>query len=85
MGQIIGFQKQHLQPAQADPFEETRRVTCFWAIFMLDRYLSTALGRPMMIHEDDVTVHLPEESTMVLHGLEPQERKLMAGMVAHVK
>jgi hypothetical protein len=85
MGQIIGFQKQHLNTDYIDMFEEMNRRSCFWAIFMLDRYLSTALGRPMMLNECDITIPMPEQSSTDMNGLEPQEVKLMAGMVAHTK
>lgn len=84
-GQIIGFQRQSPDTGGNDDFEETNRRSCFWALFMLDRYLSTALGRPMMINENDITIPLPGQSAADLPGLEPQEVKLMAGMVAHIK
>lgn len=84
-GQIIGFQRQSADTGCADSFEETNRRTCFWALFMLDRYLSTALGRPMILNENDITIPLPGQSAAELPGLEPQEVKLMAGMVAHIK
>lgn len=83
-GQIIGFQRQIPDTVVANKFEETNRRSCFWALFMLDRYLSTALGRPMMLNENDLTIPLPGQSAAELEGLEPQEVKLMAGMVAHI-
>jgi hypothetical protein len=85
MGQIIGLQKAHPDPSAAGSLEETNRRSCFWALFMLDRYLSTALGRPMMLNENDVTIPLPGQLSQELEGLQPQEVKLMAGMVAHIK
>lgn len=84
IGQIIGFHRAHPDPGNSD-FDETNRRACFWALFMLDRYLSTALGRPVMLNENDVTIPLPGQSINELEGLEPQEVKLMAGMVAHIK
>lgn len=82
MGQIIGFQR-HDQNGTGP--EEMRRRTCFWALFMLDRYLSTVLGRPMILNESDITIPLPEQSGPALDELESQEVKLMAGMIAHVR
>ncbi|KAM0712020.1 hypothetical protein Q7P37_011114 [Cladosporium fusiforme] len=84
-GQIIGFQRGCYDQRSTDKFEETKRRSCFWALFMLDRYLSTVLGRPMMLNENDITIPLPGVSPTELEELEPQEVKLMAGMVAHIK
>jgi hypothetical protein len=83
--QIIGMQKAHLDPSSAGSLEETNWRSCFWALFMLDRYLSTALGRPMMLNENDITIELPGQLSVELKCLRPQEVRLMAGMVAHIK
>jgi hypothetical protein len=37
---------------------ECRRRT-FWSLYSLDHYLSTALGRPRIFHDDDIDQELP--------------------------
>jgi len=33
-----------------------RRKRIFWSIYMMDRVVSIALGRPFAIHDDDIDV-----------------------------
>lgn len=50
------------------------------------RYLSAALGRPMMINDDDITIPYPEAVVSSSQGIEdPHEAKTVPGIVAHIK
>ncbi|KAF2172046.1 hypothetical protein M409DRAFT_35706 [Zasmidium cellare ATCC 36951] len=54
MGQIIGFQKQHPQPAQADSFEETIRASLVKIIGLVMRKLYPATSQETTWLEDHV-------------------------------
>ncbi|CAK4034698.1 fungal specific transcription factor domain-containing [Lecanosticta acicola] len=47
-------------PAHHDPVNRECRRRTFWAASTLDTYLSAMLGRPPMIHLDDIDQRLPE-------------------------
>lgn len=50
----------HLRPMQRVPtFEEQMQRRVFWQCYGVDRYVSTTLGRPFGIADDDITVALP--------------------------
>jgi hypothetical protein len=54
----------HLQPAdeRKNPTEvaqDEERRRCFWAIFMLDRFHSTATGLPHHFSEEEINTRLP--------------------------
>lgn len=82
LSQMIGLHKS--QPSSTEAEEHSRR-TLFWAIYVLDRYLSVVSGRPMAINDHDVTLKLPaglsndNESQWGSH-----ESKYVTGVTAHV-
>lgn len=83
LAQMIGLHKS--QQASSELDEHSRR-TLFWAIYVLDRYLSVVSGRPMAINDLDVTVELPMalcESIQSDWGT--NEHKYVAGVNAHVR
>ncbi|KAK2771205.1 zn 2cys6 transcription factor [Colletotrichum kahawae] len=50
----------HLRPVQRIPaFEEQMQRRVFWQCYGVDRYVSTTLGRPFGIADDDIMVALP--------------------------
>lgn len=50
------------------------------------RYLSVSLGRPMAIHDSDITIPLPSEPPeSILPRVGKQEGKVILGVVAHAR
>ncbi|RAH77200.1 hypothetical protein BO86DRAFT_413302 [Aspergillus japonicus CBS 114.51] len=83
LGQIIGIER---EVASTGPSEQFSRKGVFWAMYMLDRYLSVSLGRPMAIRDEDITIACPtdlDHETITLLG--PQETKVWLGVVAHAR
>ncbi|KAK3711542.1 hypothetical protein LTR37_009533 [Vermiconidia calcicola] len=62
--QILMALGMHRARASSAPQLDTITTECrkraFWAAFTLDTYLSVILGRPALIHMDDVDQHFPE-------------------------
>ena len=42
-------------------FQAYERICVFWNVFVTDRFISLACGRPYTIHEADIEVELPTE------------------------
>ncbi|KAF4994517.1 hypothetical protein FDECE_13091 [Fusarium decemcellulare] len=83
LGQMIDFQR---EPASGDNVQAHYKRCTFWATFMIDRYLAASLGRPMAIHESDITISFPSKpGPDVAAKLGPNETKLQAGVVAHAR
>ncbi|KAL1875752.1 hypothetical protein VTK73DRAFT_9813 [Phialemonium thermophilum] len=51
----------HLQHAEINPIEDESRRRCFYVIRQMDTYISTVLGFPMLLSEEDVDQLLPTE------------------------
>ncbi|WPH04220.1 putative transcriptional regulatory protein [Acrodontium crateriforme] len=59
---------------QMDPVKHECRKRAFWAASTLDAYLSVILGRPPLIHEDDVDQNFPvsmEDEDLTSEPMEP--------------
>ncbi|KAJ3525752.1 hypothetical protein NM208_g11505 [Fusarium decemcellulare] len=83
LGQMIDFQR---EPASGDNVQAHYKRCTFWATFMIDRYLAASLGRPMAIHESDITISFPSKpEPNVAAKLGLNETKLQAGVVAHAR
>lgn len=84
LGQIVGFHK--AKATGSNCLEEFTRRGMFWSLYTMDRYLSAALGRPMMINDDDITIPYPETVVSSSPGIDdPHEAKTVPGIVAHIK
>ncbi|ETS83939.1 hypothetical protein PFICI_05815 [Pestalotiopsis fici W106-1] len=76
----------HREQQTSDPIHQYCARGLFWAIFMIDRYLSVSLGWPMALHENDITIPLPSEpDASILPRVGPQEAKVISGVVAHAR
>ncbi|KAF3384126.1 hypothetical protein DPV78_012903 [Talaromyces pinophilus] len=84
LGQIINF---HLeQPTTPNSTQEFSRRVLLWSLYRMDRYLSIALGRPVAINDEDITIPYPESMGPEMSGqLGSQEAKTVLGVVAHIK
>ncbi|KAE8407469.1 hypothetical protein BDV37DRAFT_280001 [Aspergillus pseudonomiae] len=79
LGQIVGFHK--AKATASTSLDEFTRRGVFWSL-----YLSAALGRPMMITDDDITIPYPEAALSSSDGIDdPHEAKTVPGIVAHIK
>ncbi|KAB8221584.1 hypothetical protein BDV33DRAFT_230096 [Aspergillus novoparasiticus] len=84
LGQIVGFHK--AKATGSNGLEDFTRRGMFWSLYTMDRYLSAALGRPMMINDDDITIPYPETAVSSSPGIDdPHEAKTVPGIVAHIK
>ncbi|KAB8269520.1 fungal-specific transcription factor domain-containing protein [Aspergillus minisclerotigenes] len=84
LGQIVGFHK--AKAIGSNGLEEFTRRGMFWSLYTMDRYLSAALGRPMMINDDDITIPYPETAVSSSPGIDDShEAKTVPGIVAHIK
>ncbi|KAE8370646.1 fungal-specific transcription factor domain-containing protein [Aspergillus caelatus] len=84
LGQIVGFHK--AKAAGSNSRDEFTRRGVFWSLYIMDRYLSAALGRPMMINDEDITISYPDAEVSSSQGIEdPHEAKTVPGIVAHIK
>ncbi|EQL28981.1 hypothetical protein BDFG_08337 [Blastomyces dermatitidis ATCC 26199] len=50
----------------ADRAKERERVDSFWAIFFLDRVISSGTGRPVTLRDDDIEIFFPLQSESAL-------------------
>ncbi|KAL4867321.1 hypothetical protein BDV12DRAFT_186734 [Aspergillus spectabilis] len=83
LGQMIGFQKVVRQDLD---LQEYSRRGIFWSLYMMDRYLSAALGRPMALDDADITIPYPETPEVALQvELGQNETRLMKGVIAHIR
>ncbi|PCD25283.1 hypothetical protein AU210_014390 [Fusarium oxysporum f. sp. radicis-cucumerinum] len=83
LGQMIDIQKEH-HTETIGPLQLYYRRRLFWAMFMIDRYLAVILGRPMAIHEGDITVVLsPEIDDSISSQVDAREKKLLMGTTLH--
>ncbi|KAE8138610.1 fungal-specific transcription factor domain-containing protein [Aspergillus pseudotamarii] len=84
LGQIVGFHK--AKATGSNSRDEFTRRGVFWSLYIMDRYLSAALGRPIMINDDDITIPYPDAKVSSSQGIEdPHEAKTVPGIVAHIK
>ncbi|OJI98092.1 hypothetical protein ASPVEDRAFT_79758 [Aspergillus versicolor CBS 583.65] len=80
LGQMAGFQRAIKQEYS---LQEWSRRGIFWSLYMMDRYLSAALGRPMALDDSDITLPYPRPG---LEGdLGKNEVGLTKGVVSHIK
>ncbi|KAM0081730.1 hypothetical protein ACKRZS_006057 [Fusarium odoratissimum] len=83
LGQMIDIQKEN-HTETIEPLQLYHRRRLFWAMFMIDRYLAVILGRPMAIHEGDITVVLsPEIDDSISSQVDAREKKLLMGTTLH--
>ncbi|RTE76482.1 hypothetical protein BHE90_009061 [Fusarium euwallaceae] len=81
LGQMMDL---HREQSSADPVEAHYKRCAFWAMFVLDRYLAVLLGRPLAMHEGDITVALPTEvNAQIENEIGSWEKKLLTGVTAH--
>ena len=68
------------------PVRHAERFLSTYRLIEVLRYLSAALGRPMMITDDDITIPYPEAALSSSDGIDdPHEAKTVPGIVAHIK
>ncbi|CAI4212095.1 unnamed protein product [Parascedosporium putredinis] len=83
LGQMVDIQREQ---ASCDRIEAHYRRCVFWAMFMIDRYISVSLGRPMAINERDSNIILSAElDSDVASQIGQHEKKLLVGVVAHTR
>ncbi|CAG9996839.1 unnamed protein product [Clonostachys byssicola] len=83
LGQMIDIQR---EPTACTAQEAHFRKSILYAMFMVDRYLAIALGRPISIQEHDITVALSMELDPAIRSrLGSLEEKLWVGVVAHFR
>ncbi|KAL4946641.1 fungal-specific transcription factor domain-containing protein [Aspergillus oleicola] len=83
LGQMVGFQR---GVKRVYDLQEFSRRGIFWSLYMMERYLSAALGRPMALDDADITIPYPETPGPELHDdLGKNEARLAKGVVAHIK
>lgn len=68
------------------PVSRSQELPSIYRLTEVLRYLSAALGRPMMINDDDITIPYPEAAVSSSPGIDdPHEAKTVPGIVAHIK
>ncbi|KAL4796749.1 fungal-specific transcription factor domain-containing protein [Aspergillus venezuelensis] len=83
LGQMAGFQR---GVKKGYDLQEFSRRGIFWSLYMMERYLSAALGRPMALDDADITIPYPEAPPSELHrDLGKNEARLAKGVIAHIK
>ncbi|CAH0019838.1 unnamed protein product [Clonostachys rhizophaga] len=83
LGQMIDIQR---EPTACTAQEAHFRKATLCAMFMVDRYLAIALGRPISIQEHDMTITLSMElDPAIISRLGSLEEKLWVGVVAHFR
>ncbi|VUC32677.1 unnamed protein product [Clonostachys rosea] len=83
LGQMIDIQR---EPTACTAQEAHFRKSILYAMFMVDRYLAIALGRPISIQEHDITITLSMDLDPAIKSrLGSLEEKLWVGVVAHFR
>lgn len=83
LSQILELQK---EKKCATVNEDYIRRGLFWVMYMVDRYLSVSLGRPLAIRDEDVTTHLPsDENLLGFNELGETELKILIGVSVHAR
>ncbi|CAG9947705.1 unnamed protein product [Clonostachys rosea f. rosea IK726] len=83
LGQMMDIQR---EPTACTAQEAHFRKSILYSMFMVDRYLAIALGRPISIQEHDITITLSMELDPATRSrLGNLEEKLWVGVVAHFR
>lgn len=81
MGLFREIEKWHVPANQFTPEEKQTRKRVWWACVILDKYVSTYIGRPMMIFERDYDTEFASQDEPDEHeawtGLRPNGSKIM--------
>lgn len=51
-----------------DPELREHRVRVWWSVYILDRFLSSKIGLPLLISDDDISVDLPSNDPVLNSG-----------------
>ncbi|KAF8318382.1 hypothetical protein DL93DRAFT_2038604, partial [Clavulina sp. PMI_390] len=57
--QDVGAHRQFTISSERDAVEAEQWKRCFWCFTILDRFVSSSLGQPLMVHEEDVDLDVP--------------------------
>ncbi len=74
-----------------DPVQQETRRRIFWVIQTMETYVTTLLGLPTVLSEDDIDQEIPlcvDDATLNSDGLEPtssQSTSIMAPVISHIK
>lgn len=55
----LGIHRERTPSSKPDLLELEMQKRVFWTTYVLDKYLSSALGRPQMFHDEDIDQQLP--------------------------
>ncbi|KAH8647188.1 hypothetical protein BX600DRAFT_151376 [Xylariales sp. PMI_506] len=72
-----------VQPGPADNGEGKEKRNLFWSLFVMDRSICLALGRPFTLSESDITVEPPLMETQADGSNPTQSWDLQAATIAH--
>ncbi|KAJ5085767.1 hypothetical protein N7532_010538 [Penicillium argentinense] len=91
LAQAIGINRRRRRELITDHVEEECRKRTFWCAYSLDNYLSAALGRPRIFHDEDIDQELPNcanDSQILRHTILPAQssrQSLMLAPIYHAK
>lgn len=87
----LGIHREKLPSNKTDFLELEMQKRVFWGAYVMDKYLSSALGRPQFFHDEDIDKKIPfmvVENTLSANCLEKTGEGLnspMKGAVYQIK
>jgi len=87
----MGLHRRRRVEQKTDLIDHECRKRVFWCAYSLDKYLSSALGRPRTFHDEDIDQELPtsvNDSDLHTHHLTPNSSRaqsIMLAPIAHIK
>ncbi|CAI7652589.1 unnamed protein product [Penicillium pancosmium] len=91
LAHAIGLNRRKRREMITDYVEEESRKRVFWCAYVLDNYMSAALGRPKVFHDEDIDQELPacaNDSQILQHAILPSHsprQSLMLASIYHAK
>ncbi|CAI7637292.1 unnamed protein product [Penicillium manginii] len=91
LAHAIGLNRRRRREIITDYVEEESRKRVFWCAYVLDNYMSGALGRPKVFHDEDIDQELPacaNDSQILQHTILPSQsprQSLMLASIYHAK
>lgn len=87
----MGMHRRRRLEPKTDLIDHECRKRVFWCAYSLDKYLSSALGRPRTFHDEDVDQELPtcvNDSDLHHHRMTPtssRAQSIMLAPIAHIR
>ena len=87
----MGMHRRRRVEQKTDLIDHECRKRVFWCAYSLDKYLSSALGRPRTFHDEDIDQELPtcvNDSDLYTHHLaasSSRAQSIMVAPIAHIK